>query len=266
METFLDNNSPPISNNEDYQDIQLAETTLESSKGRLPAETPATKINKLVEGFKVPEGVKRQLVLGEALHLQLKENVQQLKTQTEKQIAAKIISGKILRKYNAVGDFSNILSYTNVAQDGPTSQYKNRFNIFFLISKIPKYFKNIQAISWNYSASGHGKGPMDGVGAALKRKADCLVLSGTDISSVESFIKNVPQNSSIEIWEVSSELIKPSKKEMPKKCVAIPQIMSHHQITWSKKNSGLLFLNHTSCFSCETGTKCLHFNQKPPLV
>ncbi|CAH1110681.1 unnamed protein product [Psylliodes chrysocephalus] len=80
------------------QKLKIA--ALESSKERLPAETPsqATKINKLVEGFKVPEGVKRRLVLEEALYLQLKENVQQLKTQTEKQIAAKIISGKILRK------------------------------------------------------------------------------------------------------------------------------------------------------------------------
>lgn len=107
---------------------------------------------------------------------------------------------------------------------------------------------------------------MDGVGGALKRKADCLVLSGTDISSAESFIKNLSQNSSIEIWEVSSELIQASKREMPKKCVAIPHIMSLHQVTWSKKNPGLLFLNQTSCFSCEIGTKCLHFSQNPSLV
>lgn len=52
----------------------------------------------------------------------------------------------------------------NIFSDGPTSQYRNRSNIYFFLKKIPSIFKNIVNLSWNCSESGHGKGPMDGVG------------------------------------------------------------------------------------------------------
>jgi hypothetical protein len=38
---------------------------------------------------------------------------------------------------------------------------------------------------WIYSESGHGKGPADGVGAAIKRRADEFVAHGGTISNAE---------------------------------------------------------------------------------
>lgn len=62
------------------------------------------------------------------------------------------------------------------ASDGPTTQYRNRFN-FFLATHFPAKI-GFRIAWWNFSEAGHGKGPADGVGAAIKRLADGLVLAG----------------------------------------------------------------------------------------
>ena len=51
-----------------------------------------------------------------------------------------------------------------IVSDSPTSQYKNK-NIF--LAKKWAIENNIQ-IYWIFTESGHGKGPMDGVGASVK--------------------------------------------------------------------------------------------------
>ena len=53
-----------------------------------------------------------------------------------------------------------------------TSQYRNKFSVFF----AQKYaFENNITIEWVYTKSGHGKGPADGVGAAMKIVIDNVV-------------------------------------------------------------------------------------------
>lgn len=51
--------------------------------------------------------------------------------------------------------------------DGPASQYKNRF-MFAFLPHLQKKF-NIQRIKYNFFATGHGKGPVDGLGGSTKR-------------------------------------------------------------------------------------------------
>lgn len=48
-------------------------------------------------------------------------------------------------------------------------------------------FPNLTTISWNYTEAGHDKGPMDGVGGALKREADKMVAHGADIQNASDF-------------------------------------------------------------------------------
>jgi len=72
----------------------------------------------------------------------------------------------------------------HVVSDGPTTQYRNRYN-FFLASVIPGLF-GFQRTFWNFSEAVHGKGPADGVGAAVKRLADRCVLSGEEVGSARS--------------------------------------------------------------------------------
>jgi hypothetical protein len=41
---------------------------------------------------------------------------------------------------------------------------------------------------WIYSEAGHGKGPADGVGAALKRQADAFVAHGGNVETAADII------------------------------------------------------------------------------
>lgn len=139
--------------------------------------------------------------------------------------------------------------------DGPTSQYRNRTNIYYLLTQVPALFKNISLISWNYSESGHGKGPMDGVGGVLKRSADKLVLLGHDIISASTFVEKL-QHTNVALWEVADTEILDFKKYAPVKISKIPQIMSVHQIMWTKENPFHINLRQLSCFTCERN--CIH--------
>ena len=61
------------------------------------------------------------------------------------------------------------LKYLNVISDSPTSQYCNKYNAFF--TKQFAVENNIH-IYWVFTESGHGKGPMDGVGTSVKNGID----------------------------------------------------------------------------------------------
>lgn len=55
-----------------------------------------------------------------------------------------------------------------VVSDSPTSQYRNRWAVWLLQNLISQL--GIPEATWIYTEVGHGKGPADGVGAAVKRK------------------------------------------------------------------------------------------------
>ena len=59
---------------------------------------------------------------------------------------------------------SNILLWS----DGPSSQFKNRFMARFMEMSEENHASNIR---WNFFATSHGKGAVDGVGGVLMRRA-----------------------------------------------------------------------------------------------
>lgn len=59
--------------------------------------------------------------------------------------------------------------------DSPSSQYRNKGMFHIILKKIIPSFPNLQAFSWNYLESGHGKGAADGVGGVVKRTCDRIV-------------------------------------------------------------------------------------------
>lgn len=61
---------------------------------------------------------------------------------------------------------------THFFSDSPSSQYRNRGNIYLMKKLLPHYCNNLKCFTWNYSEPGHGKGAMDGVGGSLKRCSD----------------------------------------------------------------------------------------------
>ena len=62
----------------------------------------------------------------------------------------------------------NILGNILLWSDGPSSQFKNRFIARFMEMSEEKLASNIR---WNFFATSHGKGAVDGVGGVLKRRA-----------------------------------------------------------------------------------------------
>ncbi|CAF2076139.1 unnamed protein product [Rotaria magnacalcarata] len=73
----------------------------------------------------------------------------------------------------------------NYLSDGAPAHFKNHFNMINL--QYHQHDFNIST-SWTFSASGHGKGPCDGIGGVVKSSANHhILLSNTVISCAEDF-------------------------------------------------------------------------------
>ena len=51
--------------------------------------------------------------------------------------------------------------------DSPSTQYRNRKMFYRITQLIPTIYPQIQTI-YNFFETGHGKGPVDGIGAAIR--------------------------------------------------------------------------------------------------
>ena len=54
----------------------------------------------------------------------------------------------------------------SIRLDGPVSHFKNKFILAIL---APVQRKHGIEITWNFFATSHSKGPVDGIGGAVKR-------------------------------------------------------------------------------------------------
>lgn len=151
--------------------------------------------------------------------------------------------------------------------DGPASQYKNRYNLYFF-TNVNQFLPGIKFASWNYSISGHGKGAADGVGGLVKRIADGKVKMGTDITDVKSFVETVESGTTaVKLYEISSKDIEQMKKRIPNDVDKITGINNLHQVNWSAKYPTRLFLRQLSCFECPLDDVCIHYSPaKKPYV
>ena len=68
--------------------------------------------------------------------------------------------------------------------DGPKTQYRQMIKLFLFCTKI--FDIGYHAGSWNLWEASHGKGAPDGIGGAIKRKADKLISQGNDSYSEPS--------------------------------------------------------------------------------
>ena len=66
------------------------------------------------------------------------------------------------------------IHHIDLWSDGPSGQFKNRF-IAALIPWFQKR-KNMH-IKWNYFATSHGKGPVDGIGGCIKRYVTSKIMT-----------------------------------------------------------------------------------------
>ena len=74
--------------------------------------------------------------------------------------------------------------------DGPSSQFKNRYIFGFLVLLNHKY-EHVE-LSWNFTATSHGKGPNDAIGGNVKATARRRVMTRQNmVKDASSFIKAV---------------------------------------------------------------------------
>lgn len=71
-----------------------------------------------------------------------------------------------------LGTFPSDIEEMYIWTDGPSSQFKNRY-IMEAMKMISQ--KHEVSICWNFSATSHGKGPVDGIGGCIKRTATTKV-------------------------------------------------------------------------------------------
>ena len=88
--------------------------------------------------------------------------------------------------------------------DGATSQFKNKFMMEGM--KMLSIKHNIP-LSWNFSATGHGKGPVDGIGGCLKRMAmEKVKTRQCSINNAKEFCQAV-EGSGVGVTYVPTEYI-----------------------------------------------------------
>jgi len=103
--------------------------------------------------------------------------------------SAVIFTGDILAK------LSERVTEVKIWTDGPASQFKNRY-VIAAMKELSRNCYDVKLV-WNFFATSHGKGPVDGVGGTLKRIATDKVQSRQCIiNGMADFIAAVQHSSS----------------------------------------------------------------------
>ena len=113
--------------------------------------------------------------------------------------------------------------------DGPCTQYRQKQTFYLFSTACP--FPNA---TWNFFESSHGKGAADGVGGAVKRRADDLLRHGTDLPTPLRLFEELKKTETdVElIWvdEADIEQFRKSMKPVLDSLIPVPGTMKLHQI------------------------------------
>lgn len=118
--------------------------------------------------------------------------------------------------------------------DGPNNQFKNKY-IAALIKPFEEIFKI--KIYWNFFATSHGKGCVDGIGAVVKNRVRRLMNSRQKIVNGSSdFVDGFNSENSVigvmNMTECEAEKIRSDLKldDIFNSAKAVPKIFSYHQL------------------------------------
>ncbi|XP_041718718.2 uncharacterized protein LOC121550503 [Coregonus clupeaformis] len=146
----------------------------------------------------------------------------------------------------------------HVISDGPTTQYRSKKNFFFL-SKVP-YELGFKKVTWNFLEAGHGKGPADGIGAAVKRQADSLVAKGIDLPTGKVLYEQLlNQPSTVKLMYITEGEIEEMDSLLPDDLLTIKGTMQIHQIVSTRPEE--ISWRVLSCF-CADPHPCQCFGLK----
>ena len=96
--------------------------------------------------------------------------------------------------------------------DGAASQFKQRFHFRNLIEIASEH--NIQ-LSWNFFATSHGKGVVDGIGGTVKRLVWSAILAGEACRTADDFIQIAKKKTNkIFLVEITEDAIQKSQNTL----------------------------------------------------
>ena len=117
------------------------------------------------------------------------------------------------------------------------SQFKNRYIINHLTTMLDTMDIDF---SWNYFASSHGKGIVDGVGGTLKRLVWLEIMAGKRCSSAEDFVKICQEKtktiSVIFVQQAQFDITESMLEKAFSNIVNLPGIQKQHHIQALHKN------------------------------
>ena len=137
------------------------------------------------------------------------------------------------------------LAHLHVITDSPSSQYRNRFTCG-LLERPEELMPGIR-LTWNWLEAGHGKGPCDGLGGALKGLADRVVKTAGSIQDADEFVEHVaPQTKKISLLRTTRHDVETSDATIQSwNCRQVNGISTQHQATVYQEK---LQLRETSCY------------------
>ena len=62
-----------------------------------------------------------------------------------------------------------------------------------------------ESVFWNFLESSHGKGPADGIGAAVKNMADRQVAHGKDVLDIEQFMSALSDTLNVSMSRIGAQ-------------------------------------------------------------
>ena len=120
--------------------------------------------------------------------------------------------------------------------------------------------------TWNFFEAGHGKGAADGVGAALKRKADKLIAFGNDIKDAHQFYEMIRHDTKVKMFFIEEQDIDFFEVAVPNNLPTLKGTMNIHQIATTLQNTKLIKYRDISCFCGEDRGLCDCFQYKSFLI
>jgi hypothetical protein len=145
------------------------------------------------------------------------------------------------------------LSTIHYITDSPVSQYRNK-SITKIVANHSQYFPGVNS-TWDYLEAGHGKGPCDGVGGAIKRYADIAVKKGEIIGNGEDFFQWAKdKNEKMSCIYVSHADVSIAER-MLHNATAVKGLSKCHSV---RSYNGYIHIRHMSCYNkcCEETPSC----------
>lgn len=142
--------------------------------------------------------------------------------------------------------------------DNCATQYKSKY-AFQHMQLIEQNFE--VKVIYNYTESGHGKGPSDGIGAAVKKKLERMILGGKVLNNAYqvylALTQNKNENINQRIIYVPNKKIMDSMPKITQPVKCLPGTQSFHMVSKLPGRSDVYACNDLSC-SCSVCVSTEH--------